>query len=170
MNQEQYPPRKGPSPEVPRDGAVLDAETAVRYEDAVGEIEQRDEEKVASLRRTYEALNRGDFDSASEIAHPDIELVTTGGFTRLRGAAKVRSWMEPETLEDVVMTPDRFEVAGNSVLVYQHSRGRGVGSGIDVEMDFWVVWTIDDDGLATRIVAFNHDQEAEARRAAGMDA
>src|SRR4051794_32843008 len=101
--------------------------------------EQRDEETVTRLRKAYAAYSRGDFDAAIEIAHPDIELVTTGGFTNLRGADDFRAWMEPETLEDVVMEPNRFEVVGNSVLVHQHSRGRGIESGIKVEMDFWVV-------------------------------
>ena len=76
--------------------------------------------------------------------------------------------MEPETLADVVMVPDQFEVAGNTVLVHQSSRGRGVESGIDVEMDFWVVCTVDEEGLVTRVVAFNHDDEAKARATAGL--
>lgn len=136
--------------------------------DTVREIEGRDEEVIARLRRVYEAFSRGDFDSAIEIAHPDVELITTGGLTNLRGADKLRDWMEPVTLENVVMDPFQFEVAGDSVLVHQRSRGRGVESGVDVEMNFWVVWTIDDEGLVTRVVAFNDDQEARARAAAGL--
>ena len=66
------------------------------------------------------------------------------------------------------MDPYEFEVMGNSVLVHQSSRARGVDSGADVEMDFWVVYTIDDEGLVTRMVAYNHDQEAGARTAAGL--
>jgi ketosteroid isomerase-like protein len=131
-------------------------------------IEGREEEIIASLRRAYEAFSRGDFDAAAEIAHPDIELVTTGGMTNLRGADKFRAWMEPVTLEQVVMDPYEFEVNDNLVLVHQSSRGRGVESGVDVDMDFWVVCTIDDEGLVTRIVAYNHDQEATARTAARL--
>lgn len=123
---------------------------------------------ITGLRHAYEAYSRGDFDAAVAIAHPDIELVTTGGFTNLRGADKFRAWMEPETLADVVMEPDRFEVAGNSVLVHQRSRGRGVESGADVEMDFWVVCTFDEKGLVTRVVAFTHNEETKARAAAGL--
>jgi ketosteroid isomerase-like protein len=130
--------------------------------------EERDEEIITRLRQAYGAYSRGDFDAVIEFAHPDIELVTTGGFTNLRGADRFRAWMEPETLADVVMEPVQFEVAGNSVLVYQRSRGRGVESGIDVEMDFWVVCTVDDEGLVTRVVAFPHNEEARARTAAGL--
>ena len=82
--------------------------------------DQRDEETVTRLRKAYAAYSRGDFDAVIEIAHPDIELVTTGGFTNLRGTDDFRAWMEPETLEDVVMEPNRFEVAGNSVLAFGH--------------------------------------------------
>jgi ketosteroid isomerase-like protein len=127
----------------------------------------RDQQIIASLRRTYDALSRGDFDSALEIADPEIELVTTGGFTNLRGADQVRTWMEPETIEDVSMEPEHFEVVGNNVLVRQLSRGRGVASGISIEMRFWAVWTINEAGRATRIVAFPEDEEAKAREAAG---
>lgn len=129
----------------------------------------RDREIIAGLRRTYEALSRGDFDAAVEIADPDVELITTGGFTSLRGVDALRAWMEPVTIEDLSMEPERFEVAGNNVLVLQLSRGRGVVSGINVEMRFWTVWTINDAGLVTRIVAFRDDEEAKARDAAGLE-
>ena len=123
---------------------------------------------IAGLRSTYEALTRGDFDAAVEIADPDVELITTGGFTNLRGIDDLRVWMEPVTIEDLSMEPERFEVAGNNVLVLQLSRGRGVGSGISVEMRFWTLWTFNDAGLVTRIVAFRDDEEAKARDAAGL--
>ncbi len=131
-------------------------------------IAHRDEEIIARLRRAFEAYNRGDFDSAAEMANPDIELVFDGGLTSLRGADRLRAWMEPVTLENVVMEPDQFELMGNFVLIHVRSRGRGVKSGVDVDTHFWVVYTIDDEGLATRIVAYNHDQEAKARTAAGL--
>jgi hypothetical protein len=40
-------------------------------------------------------------------------------------------------------------------------------AGISVEMHFWSVWTLNDQGRVTRIVAFNEDEEAKAREAAG---
>lgn len=131
-------------------------------------MKDRDQEIIASLRRTYDAFNRGDFDSAIEIADPEVELTTTGGFTSLRGADKLRAWMEPVTLENVSMEPEHFDVAGDNVLVHQLSRGRGVESGISVEMRFWIVWTINEAGRVTRIVAYRNDEEAKARNAAGL--
>ena len=131
-------------------------------------MQDRVQELIASLRRTYEAVSRGDFDSAVEIADPDVELITTGGFTSLRGVDKLRAWLEPVTLENISMEPEHFEVVGNNVLVRQLSRGRGAESGIGVEMNFWVVWTFNGEGLVTRIVAYNHDQEVRARTQAGL--
>ena len=98
--------------------------------------DQEDQELIASLQRAYEALSRGDFDAAIEIADPDIELVTIGSGVIFRGADQVRAWMEPETMEEVAFDPEHFEVAGNSVLVRQVIRGRGVASGITIEMGF----------------------------------
>jgi ketosteroid isomerase-like protein len=132
------------------------------------DLAPRDQEIIASLRRTYEAISRGDFDSAVEIADPDIELIATVGFTSLRGANKLRAWMEPQAIENLSMEPEHFEVVGNSVLVRQLSRGRGVTSGINLEMRLWTVWTINEAGLVTRIVTFRDDEEAKARQAAGL--
>ena len=36
-------------------------------------MSDRDQEVVASLRRTYEAFSRGDFDTAIAVAHPEID-------------------------------------------------------------------------------------------------
>jgi hypothetical protein len=37
-----------------------------------------------------------------------------------------------------------------------------------MELDQWVVWTVDDDGLMTRMEGFLPHQEAEALEAAGL--
>jgi hypothetical protein len=59
-------------------------------------------------------------------------------------------------------------ISGRNVLVRQNLRARGAGSGIELDVDAWVVWTFDDDGLVTRMEAFLIDQEGEARNAAGL--
>jgi ketosteroid isomerase-like protein len=128
----------------------------------------RDQEIINSLRRVYEAFSRADFDAAVEIAHPDIEFVLPGGQSPLRGADALRAWMEPDAIEDQRIEPREFRVRGDKVLVQQHTWGRGAGSGIEVEVDMWVVWTLNDDGLVTRVEAFLVDQEGEALEAAGL--
>jgi ketosteroid isomerase-like protein len=128
----------------------------------------RDEEIIARLRRSYDAFNRGDFDAAAEMAHPEIEFVRPGGQPSLRGADALRRWMEPEAIEEQVIEPLEFSITGNKVLVRAHARGRGAGSGIEVDVDFWAVWTLNDDGLATRLEWYLDHEVAEAREAAGL--
>ena len=125
------------------------------------------EENVETIRRTYEALSRNDFDTASKLAHPDTVLVPPGGQSPLRGAA-VRAWMEPDAIAEQRSESREFHVNGDKVLVLQHTWSRGAGSGIELEADFWAVWTFDEDGLVTRIEVFLVDQEGEALEAAGL--
>ncbi len=127
-----------------------------------------DEEIIARLRRTYEAFNRGDFDAAIEIAHPEVEFVPPGRQESLRGAEAVRAWMEPDAFESQDIEPIDFRIEGNKVLIRQHFRVRGATSGIEMEGDLWVVWTLNDDGLATRIENYLDHQKAEALEAAGL--
>ncbi len=126
------------------------------------------DEGVANVRRSYEALSRGDFDAAVEIAHPDIEFVSPNGLTKLRGADKLRAWMEPDAFESASYEPLEFTVKDNSVLVRQRVRGRGAESGIELDIVSWAVWTLNEDGQAIRVIAFLDTQEAAARKAAGL--
>jgi len=131
-------------------------------------LSDRDEELIASLRRTYEAFSRADFDHAMEIAHPEVVLVPPGGQSPLKGANALRAWMEPDAIEEQRIEPREFRVNGDKVLVHQRTWARGAGSGIELEVDLWVVWTLTDDGLVTRIEAFLVHQEGEALAAAGL--
>jgi ketosteroid isomerase-like protein len=128
----------------------------------------RDEEIVARLERFYEAFNRGDFDAATEIAHPEIEFVRPGGLPPLRGADALRAWMRPDAFEEQKIEALEFTVNENKVLVRQHALGRGAGSGIEVDVEGWAVWTLNEDGLATRLTFYLNDQEAEALQSAGL--
>jgi hypothetical protein len=134
-------------------------------------MSERDAEKIARLRLAYEAFNRGDFDAAVEVGglHPEIEYLPPGGQPALRGSAEFRAWMEPDAFESQTIEPREFRVAGNKILVWQHTSGRGAGSGIEMELDLWAVWTLDDAGLATGLEVFLPHEEAEALRAAGLE-
>jgi ketosteroid isomerase-like protein len=129
----------------------------------------RDREIVASLRRIYEAFNRGDFDAAIALGvHPDIEVVPVGGQSSLRGAEAVRAWMEPDAFDEQQIEPLEFSIQGNKVLVRQRTGARGAGSGIELDVEIWAVWTLTDDGRATRVEGYLPHQEAEALEAAGF--
>ena len=61
-----------------------------------------------------------------------------------------------------------FAVNGDKVLVRQRSTARGAASGIEVEVDFWAVWTLDDNGQATRLAFYLEDEKDDAVAAAGL--
>jgi hypothetical protein len=85
------------------------------------------------------------------MAHPEIEFVSVGEQSRLRGADALRAWMEPDAFEEQQIQPREIRIQGNKVLVRQHAQVRGAGSGIELDIDLWAVWTLDDDGLVRRI-------------------
>lgn len=127
-----------------------------------------DAEIIERLRRTLDAFSRGDFATAAESAHPDIEVVRAGGGPPLRGVAQFRAWMEPDAFQSQVVEPLEFRVAGNKVLVRLHNKITGAVSGIEADFLVWGVWTLDEAALVTRIELFLPHQEAEAAEAAGL--
>jgi ketosteroid isomerase-like protein len=131
-------------------------------------MSDRDQEIISSLRSAYDAFNRGDFDTAIELAHPEIEFAPPGGQSPLRGADALRAWMEPDAFEDQQIEPIEFRMQGDKVLVHQLATARGMGSGIELNLDAWAVWTFGDDGRATRVESFLPHQEREALEAAGL--
>ena len=146
----------------------MSSSASPRARDTARAMADRDEEFVAGLRRIYEAFNRGDFDTAVAVAHPEIEFVRPGGQSSLRGAEALRAWMEPDAFEEQRIEPLDFRVNGNKVLVRQHATARGAGSGIELDIELWAVWTLNDDGLVTRLEFYLPHQEAEALEAAGL--
>ena len=125
-------------------------------------------ENVDKLRRAYDAFSRGDFDTAIEIAHSEIEFVRAGGQSRVTGVQAFRAWMEPDAIEDARIEPLEFRTNGNKVLVRQRTRGRGARSGTELADETWAVWTLDANGLATHLEAFLAHQGNEALDAAGL--
>jgi hypothetical protein len=84
------------------------------------------------------------------------------------GAEALRAWMRPDAFEEQQIEPSEFTVNGNRVLVRDHVRAQGAGSGIEVDVKGWSVWTLNEDGLATRLEFFLDHQRAEALEAAGL--
>lgn len=130
--------------------------------------QDRDAEIVRRLRATFDAFNRGDFDAAVAFMHPDIELIRAGVQPPLRGVEQVREWMEPSAFEYQFVEPIDITVAGNKILVLTNTKARGASSGIDVAIDAWNVFTIDDDLRVTRAETYFLQEEDEARRAAAV--
>jgi ketosteroid isomerase-like protein len=126
------------------------------------------EENLETIRAFYEAYNRRDFDHLPKPLHPDIELLPSGDQAPIKGAARVRAWMEPDAFESQVIEPLDLRAVGDKVLVRGRTKIRGAGSGIEAEFLFWAVWIFDRAGLTTRVEIYLEHQEAEALEAAGL--
>jgi limonene-1,2-epoxide hydrolase len=122
------------------------------------------EELEERLRAGYDAFNRGDYDATVQWIHPEVVYISPGGISELRGAEALRAWMEPDAFEDQVSDVLSVEIEGNRALLRQNTRARGAGSGIEISIESWAVWTFDDEGLVTRIETYLVQEEEEARR------
>ena len=135
------------------------------------------EENVETLKRGYEAFNRGDTsvirEFAREVAAPDVEWGATGAFPGVdgmyRGPEAIQEWM------DVIRSAwEEFEVSLDEVLhdgddvvvVAERLRGRGRGSGVEVEMRIFSAYWFEE-GKLRRRAAFT--ERKEALEAAGLE-
>jgi ketosteroid isomerase-like protein len=127
-------------------------------------------ELVEELKRGQAAYNSGDFDGAARNLHPDFELFPSGDQPPIRGAKAVRAWMEPDAFASQVAELVQCTASGNKVLVRVRSRFLGSGSGIEMEVELWCVWTAGADGLWIRAEFYLDHEEVRARKAAGLPA
>ena len=135
------------------------------------ELEALDAAEPANMeivRRWFEAVSDEDFSTALAMVHPDVELVPPGGQSPYRGAENLRRWMEPDAFREQVIQPlETVVVADRRILTRQHVTARGAGSGIELDLISWSVWTFDEDGLITRIEIYLDHESDKAREAAG---
>jgi ketosteroid isomerase-like protein len=127
------------------------------------------QENIERARQILEAVGAEDYDTALELIHSEVVLVPPGGQAPRQGAGRFRSWMEPDAFAEQVIQPLDF-VAGEDgrVLSTQHIKARGAGSGIELEITSFTVWSFDVDGLVTRVEIYLPHEEARARQAAGL--
>ena len=124
------------------------------------------EENVEVVRRFADAYVRGDLDEALTYFDPEIvlkraeEAAVVG---RDAAGASLRRW--EEDWEDLETIPEDFIDAGDHVLVPVLFRGRGRGSGIEIEGRYYEVVTVRD-GRLIRWEEFSERSDAE--KAAGL--
>jgi ketosteroid isomerase-like protein len=134
------------------------------------------EEMLATLRRGYAAFNNGDPSAilklAREIATPDIEWGATGAFPGVEGAYRGREamleWMEVirSAWEEFEVSLDEvFHEGEDVVVVAELLRGRGRGSGAEVEMRVFSAYWFEN-GKLRRRAAFI--ERRDALEAAGL--
>lgn len=118
------------------------------------------------MRRGHAAFNALDAEALRAIVHPEVEWGTAGAFPDMdrvyhgadgvvRWADEVRSaweWFEV-AVEEIVL------VEGDRVVLTERVRGQGRGSGIEVDMPSFAVYTIRDGRIARRA---SHPERAAA--------
>jgi ketosteroid isomerase-like protein len=129
------------------------------------------EENLETFRRSLEAFDRRDKASWLEVRDPDYEVATSSewpeGDVRGREAAWDFYVTIAETFERRPFSDD-IEVIGagpDKVVVHQRNDVRGGESGVNVEIDYWVVVSFRD-GKMIRDQWF--EDRDEALKAAGL--
>ena len=130
------------------------------------------QENVEIVRRTVEAILRGDWEQAAQLLDPDAEgHGTVGGLSEgevLRGVTQLRHSFEQEDAEawdERRLKAEEFIDAGDRVVVLVREFRRGRGSGIELETDTAAVFEVRD-GRVVRIQGYM--DRAEALEAAGL--
>jgi ketosteroid isomerase-like protein len=129
------------------------------------------QENVEIVRRSFDAIGRGDIDALLELYDPEIEFkpltgtrVETGGY---RGHEGVRQYFEEadEVWDQVSPVAGEVRTTGDEVLVFGHCSIRGRASQIDTDSPcFWVITVRD--GKITRHRVYG--ASSEALEAAGL--
>ena len=128
-------------------------------------------ENVEIVRRVIGALNRGDLDRALEGAADDFVLDFSNSIGPAKGVYRGKRQFRDfwttlhEDFDEVHWEPEEIiEVDESTLVVVGRIRGRGRGSGVNVDAVSATVWTIiDGEGRSVKL----YQSKAEALEAAG---
>jgi uncharacterized protein len=129
------------------------------------------QENVEIVRRCYELWGSRDWSMISEVFDPDVEIDLSRNIFNpdiYHGHAGVERYVAvvEEVWDDFQVVPAEFIDAGDNVVTAVTVRGKGKGSGVDVKMDLFNIWTLRDSRVV-RVVGGYRDR-AEALEAAGL--
>ena len=110
------------------------------------------EENVNTMRRGYEAFNRGDIDAVMGLMDPEIEWQepdvegspVRGTHHGPEAVANNVFGSVPEHWDEFQAVAEEFLDAGDRVVVLGHFRVRGKATGKTVDAPFAHVWTLRD--------------------------
>ena len=128
-------------------------------------------ENVEIVRRAHQALNSGDMDALTALCDSRFRLdmsdrvfnpaVYEGHEGIRRFHAEVR-----DVWESYVWEPEELIAVGSNVVALLRSSGRGRGSGVEVERETAMVWSVQG-GRATALRFFRDRDEALRHRPSG---
>ena len=126
------------------------------------------QENVEVVRRAfaYEMYGVGDRAEAEAIFDPDVVINPTEegpshGLDAIRD--NIEQWKD--AWDELEVTPEEFIDAGHRVLVTAHHRGRGRGSGIEVDARLYLVYSLLNGKVARQD---EYTERASALEAAGL--
>ena len=126
---------------------------------------------VEVVQRCYELMNRRDWESLLEMVDRDIELDLSRNVFNpdvYHGHADLRRYERAvdEVWDEFHGEPTEFVDAGDKVVTAATLRGKGKGSGVEVEMHVFNVWTLRDSRVVH--VVGGYRDRSEALRDAGL--
>ena len=126
-----------------------------------------DEQAVELVRAGYDAFNRGDFEQAASLLHPEIVWHRMVEVEQpAEGADAAKELMEPQAFSSQRNEVHSIELIGDHVLVDATFHAVGAGSGIELEQRGFHLWRVEG-GAAIEFRAFA--ERADALRAARGD-
>jgi ketosteroid isomerase-like protein len=126
------------------------------------------EENIELVRKSIDALNRGDLDGWMGFLSPDVrwESQNVRGITPVyRGRAEARAWLEQflDLFEEIHLEIEQITALGDDRVLSGYTEiGRGRASGAPMEQTVWsILWVAE--GLITRRQGFpSRDKALEA--------
>jgi ketosteroid isomerase-like protein len=127
-------------------------------------------ENVEIVSRGIDAFNRGEWDLTLDLFHPKIEWHDAPGLpgaTVHHGFARVVAFWKgmEEAFEGFSIRPERYFDAGDDVVAFLQSGGRGRSSGMEIRREMAFVFTLSE-GLVVKVVGY--DDRAAALAAVGL--
>jgi ketosteroid isomerase-like protein len=125
------------------------------------------QENVEIVRKSIDAVNRGDTDAWLGFLSPEVvwESLPLPGFRDVyRGRAEAREWRELllEVFEGHLEIDDITALSDDRVLIGYTQIGRGRGSGLPVEHPNWAVFWLADGLIARRQVFWTRNEALES--------
>jgi ketosteroid isomerase-like protein len=127
------------------------------------------QENVELALRTLDAFNRHNVDAFVAFLSPDVvweENPELPGLREVyRGRAEVREWMVAvlEVVENLhIEVEEVTELGDDRVFTETVLTARGKGSGVPVELRFWMVLWFAESKITRRQVSWTRDQALEA--------
>jgi len=117
------------------------------------------------MKEGFALFNAGQFDALRDFVAPDVRVERTGNLPSLQGWEAFRALQEPDAFEWQRVEPVDWTINGEKVLLRVLIRSKGAMSGMVLEQDGWMVWTVVDH-VVVHIQAFTDADEAG--RAAGL--